>query len=288
MRLVDTLCVGQPMILWADLKDKIPYDVEITDFSNLSAGQFVSRYGESMKQLVANIQLPVWIAARRSNKRGSNEYWKIANPNGETKVIGYGDIFCLATIGHGTHHFERWVVLEGEWDKEGGAKVDGVASMSIGKLRDSPFTFQDTLSERWFKFRIHRSNFVVQMLPYGGNTGTRGIVSLNDTQFVMNMGHLNQYNAKFYKSKYGMGYLVSSNKKPEYSISKRLNAIAYEHADNDWPKSIQREENEAQVFYVPLSYFQPYAVPDGTLEQKTLHILNWVATGCDELIHTNL
>ena len=288
MRLVDTLCVGQPMILWADLHEKIPYDVEIDDFSQLSAGQFVSRYGESMKQLVSNLQLPVWIATRRSNKKGSNDFWKVANPNGETKVIGYGDIFCLSSIGHGTHHFERWVVLDGTWDKEGETKLLSGTSMPAGKLRDSPFTFQDTLSESWFKFRIHRHNFVVQMLPYGGNTGPRGIVSLEDSQFVMNMGHLNQYNAKFYKSKYGMGYLVAANKKPEYSISKRLNAIAYEHAENDWPESLRRTEDDAEVFYVPLSYFQPYGIPDGSLEPKTLHILNWVATGCDELIHTNL
>jgi len=104
----------------------------------------------------------------------------------------------------------------------------------------------------------------------------------------MNFGHLNEYNAKFYKSKHGMGYLVPATRPPEYSISKRLNAIAYEHGGNNWPQSIRRIKDDAQVFYVPLSYLEPYAIPDDSLEPKTLHILNWVVTGCDELIHANL
>ena len=84
-----------------------------------------------------------------------------------------------------------------------------------------------------------------------------------------------------------MGYLVAVHGEPKYSVSKRLNGVAFEHGGEKWPTSIRRKDN-AQVFYVPLSYLEPYGIPDDSLEPKTLHILNWIVTGCDDLIHTNL
>jgi len=287
VRLVDRLETGQAMILLEDLSRMIPYDVNLPDFHNLTSGQFIQRYHESKTSLVRNLHLPVWVAVQPSNKKGGNERWKVANPNGETKVIGYGDIFCLARIGHGTETFTRWVVLEGGYDEMGNS-LDKHGSLPVGRLKQNPFYFQEPFKKQWFGYRIHRSNFVVQMLPYGASFKPRGIADWKDTRFVMNFGHLNQYNAKFYKSKYGMGYLVAAQRAPEYSISKRLNAIAYEHAANNWPESIRRVKDNKEVFYVPLSYLEPYAIPDDSLEPKTLHILNWVVTGCDDLIHTNL
>lgn len=288
VRLVDRLEVGQPIILWADVRQHLPYDVNEPDFHGLTPGQFVQRYKESKTAMIRNLKLPVWVAVNPSNKKGGNDCWKIANPNGETKVIGYGDIFCLATIGHGTETFQRWVVLQDGFDQDGKSLFPGGNTEVVGRLRSDPFTFQEPFKNQWFRYKIHRSNFVVQMLPYAASFKARGIANWEDTRFVMNMGHLNEYNAKFYKSKFGMGYLVAIKTAPEYSISKRLNAIAYEHGGNNWPQSIRRNTDNAQVFYVPLSYLQPYGIPDDSLEPKTLHILNWVVTGCDMLIHTNL
>ena len=287
VRLVDRLETGQAMILVEDLRAKLPYDVNEPDLHKLTSGQFVERYQESKTSLVRNLRLPVWVAIKPSNKKGGNERWKVANPNGETKIIGYGDIFSLARIGHGTETFTRWVVLEAGYDELGNS-LDKVGSVPVGRLKQNPFYFQEPFKKQWFGYRIHRSNFVVQMLPYAASFKARGIADWKETRFVMNFGHLNEYNAKFYKSKYGMGYLVTANREPEYSISKRLNAIAYEHAGNNWPKSIRRVKDNKEVFYVPLSYLDPYAIPDDSLEPKTLHLLNWMVTGCDELIHANL
>ena len=286
VRLVDRLEVGQPMILWEDIRHHLPYDVNEPDFHGLTSGQFIQRYKESKTALVRNLKLPVWVATAKSNKKGGNDCWKIANPNGETKVIGYGDIFSLATIGHGTETFQRWVVLENAWDESGLNLFDATPAV-LGHLKQHPFIFQDLLKKQWFKYRIHRTNFVVQMLPYSASFSKRGIADWKDARFVMDMGHLNQYNAKFYKSKFGMGYLVAVHGEPKYSVSKRLNAVAFEHGGEKWPTSIRRKDN-AQVFYVPLSYLEPYGIPDDSLEPKTLHILNWIVTGCDDLIHTNL
>ena len=288
VRLVDRLETGQAMILVDDLRAKLPYDVNEPDLHNLTSGQFIERYHESKTSLVRNLRLPVWVAVKPSNKKGGNQCWKVANPNGETKVIGYGDIFCLATIGHGTETFQRWVVLEDAYDEAGKHLFHKGVDIPLGRLKQYPFAFQEPFKNQWFTFKIHRSNFVVQMLPYGASFNKRGIADFKDVRFVMNFGHLNEYNAKFYKSKHGMGYLVPATRPPEYSISKRLNAIAYEHGGNNWPQSIRRIKDDAQVFYVALSYLEPYAIPDDSLEPKTLHILNWVVTGCDELIHANL
>lgn len=276
MRLVDKLCEGQPLILWEDVRNKLPYDVEITDFAEKTAGEFAGIYHQSKKQVVSEMKVPVWFAIKPSNKKGGNEKWKVATANGETKVIGYGDIFSLAKVGHGTHRFERWVVLD---SVQG---IDEVSPRSLSVHEKHPFSFFCPLNECWITYKIHRHNFVVQLLPYAANIGKRGIVSPDNLTFVMNMGHMNQYNSKFYKSKFGMGYLTVPNKPPEYSISKRLNAQAYELNKNEWPTSFQN------MVYIPLSYLEPYGIPDGTLEPCTLHILNWCATGCDDLIVANL
>ena len=276
MRLIDKLTIGQPLILWDDVATKVPYDVEITDFHDKTAGEFVGIYRQSKRQVICDMRVPVWVAVRPSAKKGGNERWKVASPKGETKVIGYGDIFSLATIGHGTHRFERWVMLNEVHD---GEDIEG---SKLAHYQRHPFSFRCPISDCWITYQIHRHNFVVQMLPYAANIGKRGIVSSDNLSFVMNMGHLNQYNSKFYKSKYGMGYLTTPLHTPEYSISKRLNAQAYELNNNEWPTTVDN------MVYIPLSYLEPYGIPDGTLEPRTLHILNWCATGCDNVIVANL
>ena len=166
------------------------------------------------------------------------------------------------------------------------ADMDGITYKVPQQITQDPFIFQDPLSKEWIQFQTQRGNFVVQMLPYGANINHRGNVNFKDRRLVMNMGHLNQYNAKYYKSKYGIGYIVESKEPPTYSISKRLNAITYE-LQGKWPKSITNQDDN-EIFYIPLSYFEPYGIPDGTFTPKTLHILNWCATGCDTALYTNL
>ena len=51
VRLVDRLEVGQPMILWEDIRHHLPYDVNEPDFHGLTSGQFIQRYKES-KQFI--------------------------------------------------------------------------------------------------------------------------------------------------------------------------------------------------------------------------------------------
>jgi hypothetical protein len=290
MRLIEKLATGQGIMLYEDLQKKIPYNIDITDFNTLTHRAFNDKYQDSKTTVLAELQLPIWFLVRPSNKRGKKGGWKIAAPNGETRVIMLEDILCQAKIGHSNHNFTRWILLNSNFDAQYNyippKKLHGINCKVPEQITQDPFTFQDPLSKEWFQFQTQRGNFVIQMLPYGANINKRGIVNFKDRKFVMNMGHLNQYNAKFYKSKYGIGYIVESKETPKYSISKRLNAITYE-IHKDWPKSISNEDGK-QIFYIPLSYFEPYGIPDGRFTPKTLHILNWCATGCDTAIYTNL
>jgi len=289
MRLVK-LAVGQSIILNEDLQKNIPYNIDIADFNTLTHRAFNDKYQDSKATVISELRLPIWFLVRPSNKRGKKGGWKIASPNGETKVIMPNDILCQAKIGHNNHNFGRWILLNSHFDADYNylppRSVNGVNCQVPAEITQDPFTFQDPLSKDWVQFQTQRGNFVIQMLPYGANINHRGIVNFKDRRLVMNMGHLNQYNAKFYKSKYGIGYIVSAKEPPKYSISKRLNAITYE-LQNKWPESIKNNQGQ-QIFYIPLSYFEPYGIPDGTFTPKTLHILNWCATGCDTAIYTNL
>jgi len=58
----NTLRVGQPLLLWEDVRDKVPYDVEINDFHSLNAGDFARRYSQSKVELVGDMRCPVWFA----------------------------------------------------------------------------------------------------------------------------------------------------------------------------------------------------------------------------------
>lgn len=290
MRFSDKLAVGQCIILNEDLEKHIPYNIDISDFNTLSHRAFSDKYHESKSIVIADLQLPVWFLVQPSRKRGKNGWWKIAAPNGETKTINPNAILCNATIAHSNHQFSRWILLGSHFDEEYNyippRQIEGINCKVPSEITQDPFIFQDPLSKEWVQFQTQRGNFVVQMLPYGANINSRGIVNFESRRLVMNMGHLNEYNAKYYKSKYGVGYIVEAKEEPTYSISKRLNAITYE-LQGQWPKSITNEEDK-QIFYIPLSYFDPYGIPDGSFTPKTLHILNWCSTGCDGCIYTNL
>ena len=290
MRLLDKLAIGQCIILYEDLEKHIPYNIDISDFNTLTHRAFSDKYQDCKSIVIADLQLPVWFLVQPSRKRGKNGWWKIAAPNGETKTIKPDGILCNAKIAHSNHQFSRWILLgshfDGEYNYIPPRNVDGINCKVPSEITQDPFIFQDPLSKEWFQFQTQRGNFVIQMLPYGANINPRGNVDFDKRRLVMNMGHLNQHNAKYYKSKYGIGYIVTSKEEPTYSISKRLNAITYE-LQGKWPKSITNQDDK-EIFYIPLSYFDPYGIPEGTFTPKTLHILNWCATGCDTSIHTNL
>ena len=290
MRLSRKLATGQCIILYEDLQKNIPYNIDISDFNTLTHRAFTDKYGDSKTIVIAELQLPIWFIVQPSRKRGKDGWWKIAAPNGEIKTIKPDDILCKAKIAHNNSNFRRWILLSSHFDEECNyippRIVDGITYKVPHQITQDPFIFQDPLSKEWIQFQTQRGNFVVQMLPYGANINHRGNVNFKDRRLVMNMGHLNQYNAKYYKSKYGIGYIVESKEPPTYSISKRLNAITYE-LQGKWPKSITNQDDN-EIFYIPLSYFEPYGIPDGTFTPKTLHILNWCATGCDTALYTNL
>lgn len=290
MRLSQKLATGQGIILYEDLQKHIPYNIDITDFNTLTHRAFNDKYKDTKTIVIADLQLPIWFLVQPSKKRGKQGGWKIAAPNGETKTIMPDDILCNAKIAHSNHQFGRWILLGGHFDKEYNyippRSHDGINCKVPAVMTNDPFIFQDPLSKEWIHFQTQRGNFVVQMLPYGANINPRGNVNFKDRRLVMNMGHLNQYNAKYYKSKYGIGYIVEAKEPPTYSISKRLNAITYE-LQGKWPTSITNE-NSKEIFYIPLSYFEPYGIPEGKFTPKTLHILNWCATGCDTALYANL
>ncbi|MHA1287607.1 MAG: hypothetical protein ACTSPB_09415 [Candidatus Thorarchaeota archaeon] len=48
--------------MWEDVRDKVPYDVEINDFHSLNAGDFARRYSQSKVELVGDMRCPVWFA----------------------------------------------------------------------------------------------------------------------------------------------------------------------------------------------------------------------------------
>lgn len=270
---------GQAVILKEDVRQLLPYDVEYDDFSALTAGDFAYRYSQSKVEVISEMRCPVWFAVAPKTRK-KQQYWKLAQANGEIAYALPDEIFCLARVGHGTHNFDRWVHLDFICE-------DGDLSNSDrNRLQKHPFSFLCPITEQWVGYSTIRGNFVLQTLPYKSNTGPRGIVDPDDMQLVMNMGHLNQWNSKFYKSKHGIGYLVSPTTKPEYSISKKLNATAWEYSGEKWPETFQ--VGESPFYYIPLSYFEPYGIPVSELDPKTIHILNWTVTGCDDLIRANL
>ncbi len=279
MTIFSNLVVGQPIILKEDIREHLPYDVEIDDFASLNAGDFAHRYGQSKVEVVSEMRCPVWFSVSPKTKK-RQQYWKVAQANGEIKYVLPDEIFSLAKIGHHNKNFDRWVHLDFI-----------IADMELmdsdrNLMRKHPFTFQCPLTEQWVRYSTIRGNFVLQTLPYKSNIGKRGIVDPDDMQLVMNMGHLNQWNSKFYKSKHGIGYLVSPMMKPEYSISKKLNATAWEYHNQTWPPSFT--EGVQDFYYIPLSYFEPYGIPTSELDPQTIHVLNWTVTGCDDLIRANL
>ena len=87
------------------------------------------------------------------------------------------------------------------------------------------------------------------------------------------------------------GHIKSATKKDSpYHFHKAIRKYGEENFD--WETICNcnghGELNDKEIFYIPLSYFEPYGIPDGTFTPKTLHILNWCATGCDTAIYTNL
>jgi len=275
----NTLRVGQPLLLWEDVRDKVPYDVEIDDFHSLNAGDFARRYSQSKVELVGDMRCPVWFAVSPKTRK-KQHYWKVAQANGEIKYVLPTDIFSRAKVAHHNKNFDRWVHLDL-------IVPDGdIMDVDRQHLQKHPFSFLCPMTDQWLRYSTIRGNFILQTLPYKSNIGARGIVDPDDMELVMNMGHLNQWNSKFYKSKHGIGYVVSPKFKPEYSISKKLNATAWENSGKQWPTTFEMDNTD--YYYIPLSYFEPYAIPVSDLDPLTTHVLNWTITGCDDLIRANL
>ena len=47
-----------------------------------------------------------------------------------------------------------------------------------------------------------------------------------------------------------------------------------------------RNFSSRRIFFLlySSSYFEPYGIPVSELDPKTIHVLNWTVTGCDDLI----
>ena len=149
---------GQAVILKEDVRQLLPYDVEYDDFSALTAGDFAYRYSQSKVEVISEMRCPVWFAVAPKTRK-KQQYWKLAQANGEITYALPDEIFCLARVGHGTHNFDRWVHLDFIYE-------DGDLSNSDrNRFQKHPFSFLCPITEQWVRYSTIRK-LVLQTLPY--------------------------------------------------------------------------------------------------------------------------
>jgi hypothetical protein len=224
---------------------------------------FLHRWGETALQHITDLQVPIWFIIGPSHRRTHD--WRAIAPNGELCHLTNDQIFSTAKLAHGTHKFQKWVV------------IDELHNKTVPELAgDCPLT--------GVQFRLlNRFQFVALMQPRGAFVKPTGLVnSFNDLgPLVFNTPHFNENHGKVIKSKYGVGYVVQPQSEPTYNFSHRCNAVVHDHF-NSYP---QGHDNR---YYIPLRFLEPYAIPTGDLAPQTLGILNWCISGCDSLIHRSL
>jgi len=224
---------------------------------------FLSRWGETAVQHISDLQVPIWFIIGPSHRRTAD--WRAVSANGEMCHLTSAEIFSTAKLAHGTHKFQKWVV------------VDELNCQSVPELAaDCPQTGT--------QFRLlNRFQFVALMQPRQAFVKPTGLVkSFKDLgPLIFNAPHFNENHGKVIKSKYGLGYLVKITEQPTYNFSHRCNAVVHQHF-NSYP------EGHDQHYYIPLRFLEPYAIPMGDLSPETLHIINWCISGCDRLIHRSL
>ena len=227
----------------------------------LPRNQFKSRFGESPLAVLTELRLPIWFILRSSNRKKAD--WVVASPKGERVHIPTEEIFSTATLAHGTHKFHRWAVIN-----------------TVGDSHIPEITGNCPLTGTRFEL-LTRMQFAVLLQPKAAYIKPSGLLKNRSElgPLVFNAPHFNENHGKFIKSKYGMGYVVSPSETPDYNFSHRLNAVSHGFFSG-YPHSEQ--------YYIPLRAFEPYAVPTGSIAPQTLHILNWCATGCDDLIRRSL
>ncbi len=256
---------GQGIILNNDLSialRKSGSPIALEHFSE-PPSRFLPRWGETALEHIIDLQVPIWFIIGPSHRKTHD--WRVVTANGEMCHLKNDEIFSTATLAHGTHKFQKWVV------------IDELESITVPELAaDCPLSGN--------KFRLlNRFQFVALLQPRGAFIKPTGLIdSFKDIgPLVFNAPHFNENHGKIIKSKYGLGYVVNPNKKPTYNFSHRCNAVVHDHF-NSYP------EGHDNRYYVPLRFLEPYAIPTGTLAPKTLHIINWSISGCDTLINRSL
>lgn len=265
---------GQGIIRVSDVSTglrRFESPVSLEHFS-LPLPTFMARFGSTPAQVISELRLPVWFITGPSGRRTAD--WRAVQANGETVHLTNDEIFSTADYRHGTNRFQRWVLVN-EYQPE---------SVSIKEI-----TAECPQTGVCFQL-LNRHQFAVMMQPRQASVGPRGLIksaeNLGPLRF--NTPHFNQYHGKFIKSKYGLGYLATlpADTVPEYNFTHRLNAVTHSTFDC-YPNTATNAVGD-QLYYIPLSFFEPYAVPTGVMAPQSHSILNWCITGCDSLIYASL
>jgi len=266
--------IGQGIIQVSDVvtalrRSDSPVGLEHFD---LPIPTFMARFQGTPAEIITELSIPIWFIIGKSNRKTAD--WRAVHANGETVHLSNAEIFCTAELRHGTNRFQRWAVIN---------KLNP-ESFAIKQLAgDCPITQT--------KFELlNRVQFAVLLQPKQATVGPRGLIKSQKElgPLLFNTPHFNQYHGKFIKSKYGLGYLAKLPKgeTPEYTFTHRNNAVNHDFFGS-YPTSPMNDDDQL-IYYIPLEYFEPYAVPTGTLAPKTHGVINWCITGCDDLIKRSL